>query len=146
MNSRVRQLIDAERLTPSKLADMLGVQRSNISHILSGRNNPGFEFIEKVLIKFPQISPDWFLLGKGSMYREAYSLTLFPIDDKNAKKENVQDKEPVNELQKENQNETSEIHSSAIKNVTDIPVNTKTVECVMIFYTDKTFETYLPSK
>ncbi|MEG0517438.1 MAG: helix-turn-helix transcriptional regulator [Bacteroidales bacterium] len=70
MNSRLQQFLDLENLTPARLADMLGVQRSGLSHILSGRNKPGYEFINKLLVKFPAISADWLLTGKGKPYKE----------------------------------------------------------------------------
>jgi len=49
MNRRLQQFLELEQLTPSRLADILGVQRSGLSHILSGRNKPGYEFIHKLL-------------------------------------------------------------------------------------------------
>ncbi len=70
MNRRLQQFLDLENLSPARLADMLGVQRSNISHILSGRNNPSYDFIKAVLTKFPQLSAEWFLTGKGKPYKE----------------------------------------------------------------------------
>lgn len=73
MNSRLQQFLDLENLTPARLADILGVQRSGLSHILSGRNKPGYEFINKLLIKFPAISADWLLTGKGKPYKEMNS-------------------------------------------------------------------------
>ena len=69
MKERLQKFMDSERLTSSRLAEILGVQPSNISHILGGRNKPSFEFIEKMLLRFPKINPDWLLLGKGPLYR-----------------------------------------------------------------------------
>ena len=59
----------SEGLTSSRLAEILEVQPSGISHILSGRNKPGFDFLQKILRRFPQINPDWLLLDSGAMYR-----------------------------------------------------------------------------
>ena len=70
MNRRLQQFLELENLSPARLADMLGVQRSGVSHILSGRNKPGFDFIQKLLTKFPSLSADWFLTGKGKPYKE----------------------------------------------------------------------------
>ena len=53
------------------MADTLGVARAGISHILSGRNKPGFDFLEAMAVHFPQISMDWLLTGKGRMYKDA---------------------------------------------------------------------------
>ena len=70
MNNRLQQFLELENITPARLADTLGVQRSGLSHILSGRNKPGYEFLTKLLHKFPHINSEWLLLGKGKPYKE----------------------------------------------------------------------------
>ena len=50
-------------LTASAFADEIGVQRSSMSHILSGRNKPSLELIQKVLSRFPKVSADWLIAG-----------------------------------------------------------------------------------
>lgn len=70
MNNRLQQFLELENITPARLADILGVQRSGLSHILSGRNKPGFEFITKLLTKFPRINSEWLILGKGKPYKD----------------------------------------------------------------------------
>ena len=71
MDKRLQQFLDAENISQAQLADTLGVARAGISHILSGRNKPGFDFLEAVALHFPQISMDWLLTGKGRMYKDA---------------------------------------------------------------------------
>ena len=73
MDKRLQQFLDAENISQSQLADTLGVARAGISHILSGRNRPGFDFLESMAIHYPQISMDWLLTGKGRMYKDAAS-------------------------------------------------------------------------
>lgn len=70
MNGRLQQFLDLEQLTSSRLADILGIQRSSVSHILNGRNKPGYDFISRFMSKFPQISIEWLLNGKGKPYKE----------------------------------------------------------------------------
>ena len=70
MNNRLQQFLELENITPARLADTLGVQRSGLSHILSGRNKPGYEFLTKLLHKFPHINSEWLLLGKGKPYKD----------------------------------------------------------------------------
>ncbi len=74
MDKRLQQILDAENITQSQLADRLGVARAGVSHILSGRNRPGFDFLEAMAIHFPDISMDWLLTGKGRMYKDASPL------------------------------------------------------------------------
>lgn len=70
MNSRLQQFLELEQLTSSTLADMLGIQRSNISHLLSGRNKPSYEFISRFMLKFPNVNMEWLINGKGKPYKE----------------------------------------------------------------------------
>ena len=57
-------IIESHRLTAGAFADKIGVQRSNVSHVLGGRNKPSFEFLEKLLQAFPRVSAQWLLTGK----------------------------------------------------------------------------------
>ncbi len=73
MKQRLQTILSKENLPSSKFADIIGVNRSSISHLLSGRNNPSLDVLQKVLVKFPHINPDWLLLGEGEMYRSVSS-------------------------------------------------------------------------
>ncbi len=63
----------SESLTSSRLAELLEIQPSGISHIVSGRNKPGFDLLQKILRRFPRINPDWLLLDSPTMYRDGSS-------------------------------------------------------------------------
>ena len=69
MREKLLNLMKSEQLTASKLAELLDIQPSGISHILSGRNKPSFDLVQKILRRFPRINPDWLLLDKDEMYR-----------------------------------------------------------------------------
>ena len=58
MIERILELMRMKNLTFSQLADTLGVQRSGISHFVSGRNKPSLEFILKIFNQFPDVNPD----------------------------------------------------------------------------------------
>lgn len=73
MNTRLQQFLSLENLSPARLADILGVQRSGMSHILSGRNKPGYDFILKMCLKFPDLNANWFITGKGKPYLDRNS-------------------------------------------------------------------------
>lgn len=70
MEERLKLFLAMEGLSPSQFADKLGVQRSGVSHLLSGRNKPSFEFISKMLAAYPKINPDWLIMGTGKAYRD----------------------------------------------------------------------------
>jgi transcriptional regulator with XRE-family HTH domain len=69
MKDRIILLIKAKNLTAAQFADEIGVQKSSISHIISGRNNASLDFIQKVLLCYPEVNMDWLMFGKGPLFR-----------------------------------------------------------------------------
>lgn len=67
LRDRLTQILSHKQMSPSAFADLLEIQRSNMSHYLSGRNKPGVEILQKILAKFPDISTDWLMMGRGEM-------------------------------------------------------------------------------
>lgn len=63
MIGRIIEIIKRKNISPSQFADEIGIQRSGMSHLISGRNKPSLEFVLKVLKRFPDIDPVWLLLG-----------------------------------------------------------------------------------
>lgn len=61
MDQKLRILMQRENLTASRLAEILEIKPAAVSHILSGRNKPGYELICKIINRFPQINPYWLL-------------------------------------------------------------------------------------
>ena len=68
MYERLRNWMKNEKLKSSELADIIGVNRATVSHILSGRNNPSIDFLAKLLSAFPKLNANWLITGIGSMY------------------------------------------------------------------------------
>lgn len=71
MNDRLQQFLSAENLTQAQFADSINVAKASISHILAGRNKPGYEFIVNMMKAYPDLNIEWMLTGKGKMYRSA---------------------------------------------------------------------------
>ncbi|PKQ60587.1 hypothetical protein BZG02_18525 [Labilibaculum filiforme] len=142
MKNRIVQLINSEGLTSSKFADTIGVQRSSISHILSGRNNPSLDFVQKILSSFPSISPNWLISGTGEMYVTQNSPSLFQEPDIKPTPIESQANHPP-KLNKE----TVSIPRSNPEPMLEMSAFTsgKQIEKVVVFYTDKTFKEYNPS-
>ena len=67
---RIKKVMDFHQLTASLFADKIGVQRSSISHILSGRNKPSLDFILKIISEFKDVDIYWLLNGIGSFPKE----------------------------------------------------------------------------
>jgi len=141
MKDRLSKIITSEGLTPSLLAEKMGVQRSGISHILSGRNYPSFDFLQKLLLHFPKLNADWLLVGQGGMYKST--------DEPFVPPEKVE-KTPLSPTIPEIPQILSSAEGSQ-KKLSEIAVELsppaelkKMIEKVIVFYTDKTFGVYLP--
>lgn len=76
MNNRLQQFLTAENISQSVFADTIGVARASVSHILAGRNKPGFDFIESMSRHYPMINLEWLITGKGKMYKSDTNAAL----------------------------------------------------------------------
>ena len=79
MNTRLKQFLAAENITQSQFADNIEVVRASVSHVLSGRNNPSYEFIKAIMAKYPNLSMEWLMFGKGKMYKDQKTDSPLPI-------------------------------------------------------------------
>ena len=90
--TRIKKVMDFHQLTASLFADKIGVQRSSISHILSGRNKPSLDFILKITGIFKDVDIHWLLHGTGSFPKkeetksQTTSSTLFTDNANHGKK------------------------------------------------------------
>lgn len=139
---RFRYVMKVYNETPSSFADKIGVQRSSISHILSERNKPSLDFIQKILEHYPKIDAQWLINGKQStnekMVTSAVNSSIEPErEDAYLQEEERQavQKEQLVELN------SDEIAVKANKKLVDA---TKKVDRIIIFYSDHTFETFNP--
>jgi transcriptional regulator with XRE-family HTH domain len=137
MKDRIREILKHEKLTSAQFADKIGVQRSSISHILSGRNKPGFDFIQKILLNFPVIDAEWLITGNGGIYKKSIkSGELF------SKFEEVQhDKSTIKPKIEERI-----VYGSETSETTFTANNNRKIEKILVFYSDKTFREYEPEK
>ncbi|MBN2747237.1 MAG: helix-turn-helix transcriptional regulator [Bacteroidales bacterium] len=65
MLERIKEIIAKSGLSNGEFSDKIGIQKSSLSHVLSGRNKPSLDFVLKILDCFPEINSDWLLFGKG---------------------------------------------------------------------------------
>jgi transcriptional regulator with XRE-family HTH domain len=130
-----------EGLSATKFADEIGVQRSSVSHILSGRNNPGFEFIQKILSRYKSLNAEWLILGTGPMYKKAEQMNLFSqASSASHVQQNSMVQPPPEKLSSaETDKKSTPIQEPEI-------LASKSVDKILIFYSDKTFEEFCPAK
>ncbi|MDR1980117.1 MAG: helix-turn-helix domain-containing protein [Tannerellaceae bacterium] len=145
MKDRIVKVMEHEELTPSKFAEAIGIQRSAMSHIISGRNNPSLDVLQKILERFMYIAPDWLLFGKGKMFREGVTLEPDLFSNMPVHPARVQ---VVPEERREKGVEHPKIETKAVENDSVIRVKTesKNVTKIMIFYSDNTYDTFISEK
>jgi len=81
MIERFRLILEQLKLSPSEFADRIGVQRSNISHVLSGRSKPGIDFLEKMLLVFPEVDIAWLITGNKTSPVQQNSKNEMKVED-----------------------------------------------------------------
>lgn len=135
--SKLQTILDYYSLTASSFADKIGVQRSSLSHLLSGRNKPSLEFVLKVTDVFKEVDLYWLLQGKGEFPKNEENFTSTPIQNSN--KEDLSEEEQVsvkdetveNLVKQENLETTTKVEQSSI-------------DKIVIFYKNGTFKSYQP--
>jgi len=129
-SERLRKLLSYYDISAAGIAEVLGIQRSTISHLLSGRNKPSLDFVLKILKHYPEVELYWLINGQGD----------FP-----KKQVIVKEEEPstpyITKQQKisfENDTDDSQQETLSEKKVTQ----QKKIDRIVIFYTDGTFSHY----
>ncbi|NCA84319.1 MAG: XRE family transcriptional regulator [Clostridia bacterium] len=170
LKERIELLIATKGMTNAVFAESIGVQPSNISHILSGRNKPSLDLVTKILERFKEVRTEWLINGKGSM---TGNYTLFDEDNPPAQVSMARkaDRDTANPLPQhtapeisqpaeaknfqkkreeiENEEDVATKHPSAEeqriyaeKSMMEVPG--KKIEKMVIFYNDRTFTIYSP--
>lgn len=70
MNQRLQQFLTAENINQAQFADTIEVARASVSHVLAGRNNPGYDFLKSIALHYPKLNLDWLMTGSGRMYKD----------------------------------------------------------------------------
>src|SRR5690606_17596654 len=145
--SKLEKILDYYSLSASSFADKIGVQRSGMSHLLSGRNKPSLDFVLKITEVFPEIDLYWILTGKGNFPKNT---------DKDPNKSNTENTNDLsadfyeivkneNLLLKTNNTEekAQSIKNHDFKNF-NISTEESKIEKIVFFYKNGTFKVFTP--
>jgi transcriptional regulator with XRE-family HTH domain len=69
MIDRIKQIMAFYKLSPASFAEQIGINRSNLTHLFSGRNQPSLDLAKKILHSYPEIKTEWMIMGAGEMLR-----------------------------------------------------------------------------
>ncbi len=170
LKDRIQLLISTKGMTNATFAEKIGVQPSNISHVLSGRNKPSLDLVHKVLNSFKEIRTEWLVHGSGSMTKD---YNLFEMEDDNfadEKTSEVENSRPVAETKvapqkispsfeaKTKEKDSKKPEIKAIKEDDKVIGEIsrkfekenphkklhKPIERIVVFYEDRTFKEYYP--
>ena len=141
---RLEIILDYYGLNASAFADKIGVQRSSLSHLLSGRNKPSLDFILKILDVFPDVDLYWILNGKGSFPKNMDAVSKkestppLPIVENTDRSEDL-----FTEREKEDLNPKVERKLIEEQIVTKNPSEGE-IDKIVVFYKNGTFKSYFP--
>ncbi len=156
MKEKLQLLMTRLQLKPGQFARILDVNPAIISHILAERNKPGVDLLQKILDKFPQVSPDWLMLDRGDMFRnkaETFSENLpstEAVDAPLAERSLFPPTEPQSHATTSEQPHAQHgaeptnpvLHVNTLKTVS----SDKRPSRVVLFYADGTFESFTPTE
>ena len=148
MQDRLKQFLTMENLSPARFAEVMGIQRSGISHLLAGRNNPNFEFIQKMLTAYPDLNPEWLILGKGRPYKsdrpqpetgETKDLFSEPslIDTEETPSLLTEDQSIIDEMAPSQPAENRIFEQSSMP---ALPKSARRIARIIVFFNDGTYE------
>lgn len=146
MLTRIQKVMDEKQLSVSAFADEIGVKRPTMTHTMSGRNNPSLDIVSKILERYQDINSEWLLFGKGGMYKG--NLAQQPgLFDELEQKDTKDRKGDVSDMVKGDALKSPAVSSVVIeddKYSKKSKDTHKRVARIMIFYSDNTFEIFLP--
>lgn len=139
MNRRLQQFLSAENISQSQLAEILGVARASVSHILSGRNKPGFDFILNMTNRFPALNIEWLISGKGRMYNTPTTTLYDPHSVVEEIPSQINFTEEIQDFS-EIATESAAPKVNTLDSKAQQPTTQRSISKIMVFYTDGTFQ------
>ena len=149
---RLEEILEYYSLSASGFADKINVQRSSLSHLLSGRNKPSLDFILKITDEFPEVDLYWILNGKGTFPKSENKIIENTSSTPISKTENIVEK--LNALNSDLFSQNIESENTAVKNnleekfsnTQNLPQtkNSSNIERIVVFYKNGSFKEYLP--
>lgn len=134
MNKRLQQFLSAENISQSQFADIIGVARAGVSHILAGRNRPGFDFIERMSKCYPSLNLEWLITGKGRMYKADTELVPTQLWD------DLPEPSPSEDTEYKASDSPAVIERNTLTKSIQSAVNKRTITKIVVFYDDNTFQ------
>ena len=147
LSEKIKRILNDKHLSPSRFADEIGVPRSSVSHILSGRNKPSLDMVQKILRRFPELGTDWVLTADTESTPAVPPAE--PFLSSPAPTEKVPKSTGRHSADRPATHQETPPSTQAARSVASPPpvpvMREKEIEKILIFYADKTFTEYRPS-
>ncbi|GHU73206.1 hypothetical protein FACS189413_17310 [Bacteroidia bacterium] len=161
-NQRIKEIISAKGLIPASFADKIQIDRATIINLLRGRTNkkgeqyypePSEKVLKQILQTYPDVNPHWLYRGIEPMYlSDKAQINPLVSQDLFTEKTSENPVLSVNEAsvfeyRKENRVKTPEKPVQNIENQSFVPPKNKDkkVEQIIVFFSDGSCKSYLPS-
>ena len=144
---RLEIILDYYNLSASAFADKINVQRSSLSHLLSGRNKPSLDFIIKVIEVFPEVDLYWILNGKGNFPKsENVVSTVLEIEKKSPSFQNAESTNSEMDLFSTVEKVTIPTlpESNPVESIKTENNSNEEIERIVVFFKNGTFKNYKP--
>ena len=158
IGKRIELVMNEESLLAKDFSELLGVQRSSISHLITGRNKPSIDFIQKFITAFPTYNIVWLISGEGTMKIDRKKETINEIKTTNkivqhslfesdgSKEASILEKtvpEPSLNMPPEKSAEPKvTVETENKSSETKIDIKPSEIERIVVFFHNGTFKTY----
>lgn len=147
MNQRLQQFLSAENISQAQFADSIDVARASVSHVLAGRNRPGFDFIRSIAEHYPKLNLEWLITGKGKMYKQDSPAAVpapAPVAAEPAAADSLFGDSSFANEEKEEDIPTPPVKTAPgapeTAPVKDLPAAGRSISRIIVFYDDNTYQ------
>ncbi|HSD14753.1 MAG TPA: helix-turn-helix transcriptional regulator [Flavobacterium sp.] len=154
---RLETVLEYYSLSASSFADKIGVQRSSLSHLLSGRNKPSLDFILKIIQVFPEVDLYWILNGKGNFPKNDFEENTIRVENPSPPStlfSEIGSEQTKSEIQTDlfstepsiEKNRVFENQNNFFSNTRNLEEaqNSQEIDRIVVFYKNGTFKSYSP--
>ena len=147
MNQRLQQFLSAENISQAQFADSIDVARASVSHVLAGRNRPGYDFIRSIAEHYPKLNLEWLITGKGKMYKQdspAAAPAPVPVAAEPAAADSLFGDSSFANEEKEEDIPTPPVKAAPgapePAPINDLPAASRSISRIIVFYDDNTYQ------
>lgn len=135
IGQRLKEMIEEKDLTLLAFSEKVGIQRSSLSHLFSGRNKPSIDLLLKIKHRFPEIDLEWLITGKALKFNDASS-------EEGSDKAETAQKVDVTDVNTSDFVTDTQVIKTIEGGLTNKESCDKEIERIVLFYKDGRFKEY----